>query len=51
MGVWDSEFGDLLRDGEEGVEAFGDGPGEAFAFGFVLDVTGGHVDGENVGLE
>lgn len=40
---------DSLGDGEEGVESFGDGPGESFAFGFVLDITGGHVDGEDVG--
>ena len=39
----------MIRDRQEGVEALADGPGEAFAFRFVLRVARGHVDGEEVG--
>ena len=46
--VLDARLGDELGDGHEGVEALGDGPGEALFLGFVLDVAGSHVDGDGV---
>ena len=46
--VRDGRFGNGIADGEEGVKAFSDGPGETFSLGFVLGVAGGHVDGEAV---
>ena len=48
MRVGDGGGGDEAGDGQECVEAFVDGPREAFAFGFPLDVAGGHVYGEEV---
>ena len=46
--VLDARLGDKLGDGHEGVEALGDGPGEALLLRLVLHVAGGHVDGEEV---
>ena len=37
-----------VGDGEERVKAFGDGPRQAFLFSLILDIAGGHVDGEKV---
>lgn len=48
MRVWNGGFGDEVADRAESVEALGDGPGETFAFCFVLDVAGCHVDCEEV---
>lgn len=46
--VGDGGLGDQVADGHEGVEPFGDGPGEALFLCLVLDVAGGEVDGEDV---
>lgn len=48
VGVWDGGFGDDVGDGEEGVEAFCDAPGQTLLFGFVLGVAGCHVDAERI---
>lgn len=42
-------FGDALAEGEEGVEAFGGGPGETVLFGHGLRVARRHVDRHGVG--
>lgn len=48
--LWVRKFilGDEIADGHEGVEAFCNGPGKPLLLGLVLDVSRGHVDGENV---
>lgn len=48
MRVGDCALGDEVANGAESVEALGYGPGETFAFGFVLDVARCHVDCEEV---
>ena len=49
VGVRDLGRGDGGGDGQEGVEALGDGPGEALGFCFVLRVARGHVQRQQVG--
>jgi len=46
--VRDARFGDQVADGHERVEALSDRPREAFFLRFVLHVSRGHVDGEEV---
>jgi hypothetical protein len=48
VGIRNARLGDLLGNGQEGVEALGDGPGEALLLCIVLDVPAGHVYGEEV---
>lgn len=48
MRVRDPGLGDTLRDGQEGVEALSDRPGQTLALGLVLDVARRHVDCEDV---
>lgn len=48
MRVGDLGFEDLLGNGEEGIEAFRNGPGQALLLCLVLDIARGHIDGEEV---
>ena len=48
VGVGNLGHGDGRRDGAEGVEALGDGPGQALALCLVLDVARRQVDGREV---
>jgi hypothetical protein len=48
LGVWDARLRNQVTDGHECVEALGDAPWETLLFGFVLHVSRGHVDGEEV---
>lgn len=46
--VWDARLGNELRDGQESVEALGNGPREALLLCFFLYVAACHVDREEV---
>ena len=48
MRIRDRGERDGRRDGAEGVEALGRGPGKTLALGFILDVARGEVDGGDV---
>lgn len=48
MRVGNLGFEDLLGNGEEGIEAFGNGPGQALLLRLILDIARGHVDCEEV---
>jgi hypothetical protein len=50
MRIGNSLFWNALRDGEENVKPFRDGSGKIILFGFILDVTAGHVNGQYIAV-